>query len=193
MSVKTLRTKRLILKELTLDHEKDYTEGFVDYEVIRHFTSRIPWPYPENGVRDYMLNEILPNQGQTRWQWGIFLKENPEKLIGSISLQVSEVDNRGFWLARQYWGQGYMTEAAEAVNRFAFEDLGFEILRFTNARGNIGSRRIKEKTGARLVKSIPIEEALDPQYTEAEHWEFTRKEWESWRKKNPNQFHFPLG
>ena len=70
-----------------------------------------------------------------------------------------------------------MTEAAKAVNRFAFEDLGFKVLRFTNGKGNIRSRRIKEKAGGRLVAIKPLNNG-SPQYTEAEHWELTREEWE---------------
>ena len=177
MKVQTLETKHLILKELTLEHEADYFEGFVDYEVIRHMNGLVPWPYPEDGVREFLESKVLPHQGKTIWQWGIFLQDNPDKLIGSITIRKSDVDNRGFWLAKPYWGKGYMTEAAEAVTTYAFEALRFNILRFTNARWNIRSRRIKEKLGARLVKVIPMD-AVDPSYTEAEHWELSKEEWE---------------
>lgn len=34
----------------------------------------------------------------------------------------------GYWYGRQYWGQGYATEAARPVLRFAFEDLEAEQL-----------------------------------------------------------------
>ncbi len=176
MKVKTLTTPRLILKEFVADHIADYQEGFADYEVIRHMNGHVPWPYPEDGVLTFFKNEVQPHQGKTLWQWGIFLKENPEKLIGSISIRVSDVDNRGFWLAKPYWGHGYMTEAAEAVTDFAFDALGFEILRFTNAKGNIRSRRIKEKAGAKLVKVIPMK-AVDPGYTESERWELKKEDW----------------
>ena len=32
MGIPTLKTKRFVLQELTLDHEKDYFEGFVDWK-----------------------------------------------------------------------------------------------------------------------------------------------------------------
>jgi len=166
---------------VTLKDEKDFYKGFVDYEIIRHLNGRVPWPYPKTGVHDYLIRH-LPNQGKTEWMWGLFLKDHPDKLIGSISLYVSDVTNRGFWLRRQDWGHGYMTEAAEAVNKFAVEELGFEKLLFNNAKGNHRSCRIKEKTGARLVRIDPVK-AVDPQYTEAEYWELTKEEWQKQHDK----------
>lgn len=176
MSIQSLETKRLLLKELTFDHVDDYTEGFVNYEVIRHMNSRVPWPYPAGGVKTFFETVIFPEQGKTLWAWGIFEKHTPLKLIGSISLRRSNVDNRGFWLAQPYWGKGYMTEAADAVTDYAFEVLGFDVLRFTNAKGNLRSRRIKEKRGARLVRVTSLK-SVDPLYTASEHWELTKKEW----------------
>ena len=96
MTIKTFETERLILKELTLEYESDYYEGFANYDVIRHLNNHVPWPYPENGVKDFLEAKVFPYQGKNLWQWGIFLKESPDKLIGSITLRKSDVDNRGF-------------------------------------------------------------------------------------------------
>lgn len=183
VQVETLYTQRLILKALTLDHVADYQSGFADYEVIRHMNGRVPWPYPDDGVLTFVETEVLPHQGRTLWQWGLFLKEAPEKLIGSISLRLSDYDNRGFWLAKDYWGRGLMTEACIKVTEYAFTKLEFDVLRFTNAKGNHRSHRIKEKQGARWVKNSPMK-AVDPEYTEAEHWELTK---ENWKKKTGHE------
>ena len=57
-----------------------------------------------------------------------------------------------------------MTEAVKPVMDFAFKDLGFDQLVFTNAVGNERSRRIKEKTGARLIDVRPAK-FVDPSYS----------------------------
>ena len=44
-----------------------------------------------------------------------------------------------------------MTEAIEAVNDFVFNTLGIESFYVLNAPSNIGSRRVKQKTGAEFV------------------------------------------
>ena len=176
MAVQDLETKRLILMELKPKHIDAYQKGFATYDVISQMNSRVPWPYPDGGAKTYLEELVFPHQGKTLWQWGIFTKENPDVLMGSITLSVSDRSNRGFWLAKEFWGRGYMAEATERVTAHAFQELGFEVLRFTNGRGNDRSRRIKEKEGARLVKVEPLE-AKDFDFTEVEHWELTKEEW----------------
>jgi RimJ/RimL family protein N-acetyltransferase len=155
----------------------DYEKHFVDYEVISQLSSVVPWPYPKGGVAEYLKTLILPAQGKERWAWGIFSKQNPQELIGCVDIwRKSSPENRGFWLARKHWGQGIMTEAVEPVMDFAFEKLAFEKLVFTNALGNTRSRRVKEKTGARLIAVAPAK-FVNPEYTEHEIWELTKEEW----------------
>lgn len=179
--VPTLKTKRLLLRPLTLDDAAGYSKYFIDYEVIRHLSSAVPWPYPKDGVADYLRAIILPAQGTDRWAWGIFLQDNSSELIGCIDLwQEGCPENRGFWLGKPFWGQGLMTEAAEVVTNFAFRELGFDKLIFSNALGNTRSRRVKEKTGARLVGTRPAK-FVDPSLTEAETWELTKDDWQKFQ------------
>lgn len=174
---KTLTSERLILRPVEDSDLPSYEKHFVDYEVIRHLSAIVPWPYPENGVRDFLENVIKPNQGKNKWVWGIFLKENPAELIGIIDLwREGKPEHRGFWLGKRFWGQGIMTEAASLVNRYAFTELGFEQLIFSNAKGNIASRKVKEKTGAQLIDVQPAA-FVDPGYTEQEVWRLTKQDW----------------
>lgn len=170
-------TKRLDLKAVTEDDISSYEKHFVDYEVIRHLASTVPWPYPENGVRDYVKNHIIPKQGINQWVWGIFLRQRPDDLIGVVDLwQPGRPENRGFWLGKQFWGQGIMTEAVLPVNDFAFTKLGFEKLIYSNAKGNEQSRRVKEKTGAKYLRDEPAS-FVDPVYKIQEIWELTKDQW----------------
>jgi hypothetical protein len=36
----------------------------------------------------------------------LFLKTAPEETIGNVNLRRGEGENRGFWLAQRFWGQG---------------------------------------------------------------------------------------
>jgi ribosomal-protein-alanine N-acetyltransferase len=182
MLIPQFETERLILRAVTQSDVPSYKKHFVDYEIIRHLSSRVPWPYPENGVEDFINNFILPFQGKDKWVWGIFLKTNPDELIGVIDLWRKGIpEHRGFWLGRAFWNQGIMTEAVSPIIDYAFTSLGFEKLIFSNARGNIKSRRIKEKTGAQLI-GIKPSQLVDPQYTESEIWELTKQSWEESKK-----------
>lgn len=153
----------------------------MDWEVVGQLSAEVPWPYPAGGVRTFIQSEILPKQGEDKWAWGIFRKQLPTEMIGLVDLwRQGRPENRGFWLGRRFWGQGYMTEAVEPVIDCAFGPLGFQTLIFANARGNVRSRRIKEKTGARLIRVEPRKYA-NPDYTLGEIWELTKAEWENWK------------
>src|SRR4051812_20885813 len=172
-----LQTKRLLLQGLELKHAESYQKHFCDYDVISQMAAGVPWPYPEKGVETYIRNAVLPRQGVDLWIWGLFLKSNPQELIGAIELsRKAHPSNRGFWLGRKFWGQGMMTEAVPPVTDYAFYQLGFEKLIFTNAAGNIRSRRIKEKTGGRLIEVKPAQ-FVSPAFKNAEIWELTREDW----------------
>jgi RimJ/RimL family protein N-acetyltransferase len=48
-----------------------------------------------------------------------------------------------------------MTEAAERVTAYAFEDLAWPLLYLSNAEANHASHRIKEKQGAVIIDRSP--------------------------------------
>jgi [ribosomal protein S5]-alanine N-acetyltransferase len=183
MSVPTFETSRLILRELVESDIPAYEKHFVDYEVIRHLASIVPWPYPDGGVREYLSTEVFPKQGSDKWVWAITLKEDPSELIGCVDLwREGRPEHRGFWLGRRFWGKGYMTEAVEPVIDYAFSGLGFEKLVFTNAARNRRSARVKEKTGATFIRREPGK-FVDPQFTEKEIYELTKANWDEFKKK----------
>lgn len=174
-------TERLILRGVTPEDIPAYKKYFVDYAIISQLSAGVPWPYPENGVEDYVTKVLLPIQGKDRWFWSIFLKTNPSEMIGGVDLwRVGIPEHRGFWLGKPFWGQGIMTEAVTPIMDYAFTSLGFDKLVFSNALGNVRSRRVKEKTGARLIGTRPAK-LVDPAYTESETWELTKAEWSARR------------
>lgn len=46
----TFETERLILREAAEAHASDWQKHFHDYEVIRHLSHFVPWPYPDDGA-----------------------------------------------------------------------------------------------------------------------------------------------
>ncbi|HEY9127310.1 MAG TPA: GNAT family N-acetyltransferase [Acidobacteriaceae bacterium] len=179
--VRELETPRLFLQPLVLEDAVQAQPLFAQWEVVRYLNDRVPWPYPEDGVATYYRDVALPamERGEA-WHWTLRLKDEPERLIGAVSLMRGErEENRGFWLAPERRGQGLMTEAVIAVNDFWFEDLGFSVLRAPKAIENAASRRISEKTGMRVVERSVRNYVSGRHATET--WEITRDEWRAWR------------
>lgn len=180
----TLRTERLVLKPFDLEDAPILQKYFNNWNIIKHLNDQVPWPYPEDGVYSFFKNEAIPRiqKGHTLF-WTITLSDKP---IGIIEYRVVKEDknpeDRGFWLAEPYWGQGLMTEASEAVNDFIFFDLKVEKMILDNFKNNIRSRRIKEKNGATYLETI--KRAHRGGEIEIEMWELTAEKWKEFRQKS---------
>lgn len=177
MELPEFETDRLYLRGVLLEDAESYEKNFANYEVIQHLSHQVPWPYPKGSVRGFLEDLILPEQGIKRWLWVIFEKDKLDEVIGCVDLwRDGHPEHRGFWLAEQCWGKGYMTEAVNPVIDYAFSELGFEKMVFANAVGNARSRRIKEKTGATFIENRPAK-FVNPDYKEHEIWELTKNNW----------------
>ena len=118
-------TERLILRPLEIGDAPAIQRRFPKWEVVRWLHAGIPWPYPEDGALTHTkVSEALREKGE-RFYWSLFLKGGPDETIGRIDLWpgVEGRDMRGFWLDSDYWGRGLMTEAADRVTAYAFEEL----------------------------------------------------------------------
>ena len=76
--------------------------------------------------------------------------------IGAVELKLNghtdmtERDDEcelGYWLGQPFWGRGYMPEAARALLRHGFEDLGMTTIWCGYYDGNQKSKRVQEKLG----------------------------------------------
>ena len=68
-------------------------------------------------------------------------------MIPSFEAHFTPAIEIGWRLGSQFWNNGYATEAANAVLKYAFENLNLnEIVSFTTVE-NIRSRRVMEKIG----------------------------------------------
>jgi RimJ/RimL family protein N-acetyltransferase len=83
--------------------------------------------------------------------FAIVLRERGE-LCGSIGLLINSRDANaelGYWIGVHYWGQGYATEAAREIVRYAFEQLGLHRIYAAHFGTNPASGRVLQKIGMR--------------------------------------------
>ena len=108
---------------------------------------------PHKNVEESL--EIIRNVLNGPEAYAICLKENG-KPIGTIELRLKDNTDMtdkddecelGYWLAREFWGQGIMPEAAQELLRHAFEDLGMTKVWCGYYDGNNKSKRVQEKCG----------------------------------------------
>ena len=108
---------------------------------------------PHKNVEESL--EIIRNVLNGPEAYAICLKEDGRP-IGCIELRMkdntdlTDKDDEcelGYWLAREFWGQGIMPEAAKEMLRHAFEDLGMTKVWCGYYDGNNKSKRVQEKCG----------------------------------------------
>jgi len=76
-----------------------------------------------------------------------------DQLVGAVHLREVSGEHRrgemGYVLAAAQWGKGYATEAATAMLRFGFDQLGIHKIIATCDPDNVASAHVLEKIGMR--------------------------------------------
>ncbi len=174
-----IETARLILRPLAPSDAPAIQRHFNNWNVIRTLATVVPWPYPDDGAESFIKRELDKiAAGEESYQWVLVLRAGDGEAIGNINFRPradGRKGNRGFWLAEPYWNQGLMTEAIAAVNDFAFLTLGLDHFYVCNAPSNVGSRRVKQKTGAEFVGFVELPHHNGE--SSAEKWKVTRETW----------------
>jgi [ribosomal protein S5]-alanine N-acetyltransferase len=144
----TLRTQRLILRELVPEDAEAIFAIRGDYEVTRLNTGEAYYRVEQAAALIRSIRNAYDEQSELRW--GITLK-GTNVVIGMCGYNYwVRRDYRGcigYDLARAYWGQGIMTEAVRSVIRFGFERMQLNRIEADASAENIASIRVLEKLG----------------------------------------------
>jgi len=88
---------------------------------------------------------------KSRIKWGIFLKNESNKLVGIIeSMDFNQKVNMvsiGYFLAEEYWGKGIATESVRTVIKFLFEEVSINRIQAEVMPANEISKKVLLKNG----------------------------------------------
>ncbi len=110
------------------------------------------------------IEEMTTRAPGTPGGWVQFsvLRRDDGVLVGDVGLSPAEGEPKvikvGYTMAPEHQGQGYATEAVEALVGYAFEVLAADIVRAYAGADNAPSIRIMEKVGMRLMERFEGEE-----------------------------------
>jgi len=158
-TVPILETKRLVLRQISLqDTQAIYNYGsnpnlmvYLDYRPFQDISE----------AEEFVAHRIRENEEETHRSWVLELRNSGE-VIGMIDFdfvydKVAEIE---YLLHEEYWGSGLMSEAAVAVVRHGFEEMGLQRIEAKITEGNLGSVALATKVGmvreGTLRKSICI-------------------------------------
>ena len=140
-----LETKRLTLRP--------WAES--DAEELYKYASDKDVGYPAGWLAHTSVEnslEIIRTVLSAEETYAVCLKENgnPIGCVGLHRNDIAEDDDEyelGYWLGKEFWGQGIIPEASRELLRHAFCDLGMKRIWCGHYDGNFKSRRVMEKLG----------------------------------------------
>ena len=154
----TLKTDRLVLRPF---RESDL-QDFYDYAKVDGVGQMAGWLPHKNIEESRKILDMFIREKKT------FALELGGKVIGSLGIEFynekdypefSHLTGReiGYVLSKDYWGQGLMPEAVNAVIRYLFETEDLDFLICGHFERNARSRRVIEKCGFRYIRTVRFE------------------------------------
>jgi RimJ/RimL family protein N-acetyltransferase len=139
-----MKSARLTYRPLDYSDAARITHLAGDWDIAR-MTARIPHPYTLTQAHQWIGSL---EEGEV-----VRVVELDRELIGAVGY-IPNADGSaeiGYWIGRPWWGNGYATEAAEALVRFCFTEAGYSRLTCCHFVDNPASQRIIRKLGFRVT------------------------------------------
>jgi RimJ/RimL family protein N-acetyltransferase len=134
---------------IALRHAESMQQLANDFEVAKW--TRLPYPYPLNGAVQFISHQIMERDSGNAF---IFAMKYNNTFVGACGLHNVTDDSGpelGYWVGKQYWGNGYATRATQLLIRFGFEQLHLSRIHAHAIESNSASRRVLEKSGFRFL------------------------------------------
>jgi len=149
--MEVISTRRLILRDFEREDWKSVHDYASDPEVVRYVEFG---PNSEEESRIFTEKALQQKSERPRKNFTLAIVAKVQNaLIGGCGLYVSNPKNRegyiGYVLNRNFWGQGYATEAAKGLQELGFNKLKLHRIFATCDAKNIASAHVLEKIDMR--------------------------------------------
>lgn len=162
-----LETERLILRRFTTDDVDNLFDLDSDPEVMRFLTGGPGTPRDEI-ERDYIPTYLSHYERFEGYGFWAAIEKATGDFLGWFHFRPHEGDppdqpELGYRLRTSAWGKGYATEGSRALIRKGFTNLDVRRVVASTYQDNLGSRRVMEKSGMKLVRTYRLtpEEMLE--------------------------------
>ena len=173
-----LETDRLILRKVRRSDADDLFAYARDPEVSRH----VLWTAHQSKADSRYFLSQLRRQYRMGWPPTFGIEEKATgRLVGTIGfMQVSSEHacaEVGYSPSRDCWNRGLMTEALDAVLRYAFTTLALNRVEAMHETDNPASGRVMEKNGMRPEGVFRSRIYNKTHYSDVRVWAILREDW----------------
>lgn len=174
-----LSTGRLLLREI-VDSDFGAVHAYAtDPEVVQY----MPWgPNTETETADFLERAQAAAAADPRVGYELaVVRRTDSRLLGAVGLHRDDpegaVAGLGYCYDRAAWGHGYATEAARAMLRFGFEELGLHRVWAGCDPANLASARVLEKLGMTLEGQLREDAMIQGQWRDTLIFAVLSHEW----------------
>lgn len=136
------------IRKWKLSDASDLAEAISNKKIQDNLRDGLPYPYTEQDGEDYISAMLSADEDETF----AFAITVDNKVIGSIGVfrqgnihrQTAEL---GYYIAEEYWGRGYMTEAVRQTCEYVFNKSDIIRIYAEPFAYNTASCRVLEKAG----------------------------------------------
>lgn len=157
-----ITTERLVIRTPQMADVKVYNEAI--QESFDELHQWMPWAQTRESLEE---SEEFVRQASADWDSGKELgfwiyDKTTDEYLGAIWLH--EIDwsvpkfEVGYWLRSSKAGEGFMTEAVNALTQYAFETLKSKRIEIRTDPENVKSRKVAERCGYELETVLKMNE-----------------------------------
>ena len=176
---------RLIVEdglELIAPIQGDAEELFISVDENREYLREwLPWLDDVRSVDDELV--MIRNQSEKEDGSRVYLIRLQEKLVGVISLNWVDWDNRsfglGYWISKNSAGNGIVSKSCSRLIDHCFNDLWLHRAVVESAVENHSSRAVADRLGMRIEGISKDREWLYDHYVDSVMYAITAPEWKS--------------
>jgi ribosomal-protein-alanine N-acetyltransferase len=167
-----LRTKRLVLRQITMADAHAVHLGLSDSVLTRFYA--VHYPTLDDVLREQMNFYADQWNGKKGIWWALSLGSEPNVLIGTIGLYDAHPAHGsaefGGWLLPTHWRQGLMTEASQAVLEYGFQHMGLHRALAWVESENVPSLSWIKKLGFQHEGTLRQAEWKNQRWIDVEAW-----------------------
>ena len=161
-------TDRLTLRAPEPQDAAFITTALSDFDVTK-WLAEVPFPYEHAMAKDWLS---FPS---TSWP-DVAIVIHEGRGIGCVDTKGGSI---GYWLAREAWGHGFMTEAAGAMRDAYFNRTAADEMRSGYFAGNAGSSGVLRKLGFTATSESMLNNTAQGCALPHINMKLTRADWEA--------------
>lgn len=141
----------------------------------------LPHPYELEHAEEWIA--IQPEQIQEGLEYPLtIVTKNENQIIGTITLRIDKNNNKGelgYWIGRDFWGNGFATEAVNRMIEFGFNHLNLNKVWASAISRNKASTIVLKKAGLQKEGRLKQNRLLQNKYEDVDLYGLLKNEYRS--------------